>query len=501
METKKQVGVWIRVSTDFQVQADSPEHHEERARYYAKMKGWEVVEIYRLDAVSGKTVMHHHETQRMLKDLRSGHITGLVFSKLARLARSTKELLEFADIFRNEGADLISLAEQIDTSSPAGRLFFTMISAMAQWEREEISSRVAASVASRARLGKTTGGQAVYGYKWGEDGQLQLDETEAPIRKLMYELFLKNQRRSTTADELNALGYRTRNGSKFSDNTVDRLLKDPTAKGQRRANYTKSLGDKMNWVLKPESDWVIAPCPAIISEEVYSQVNTIISIQEQKNKRTGKMGNYLLSGLVSCECGRNMYVAQRIQAYRCQPCKRRINVADIDEIYQDYLTAYLNGINKEELVSSSTALITEKQNLLTQTTNERKKLSKKFETFLEMRSNGELSKEQFMEHCTPLNTRIAQLDVAIPELLAEVDFLSVQLASNDVILEEANTLSTQWAEMQLEQRRAFAETITDTITIRNEDIDIALCFMPSSSENGIISDTTSRIHRSNQHKT
>lgn len=80
---QKRIGIWIRVSTDFQVRDESPEHHEQRARYYAKSRGWNIVEVYRLDAISGKTVMEHPETQRMLADIRSGHITGLVFSKLA----------------------------------------------------------------------------------------------------------------------------------------------------------------------------------------------------------------------------------------------------------------------------------------------------------------------------------------------------------------------------------------------------------------------------------
>src|ERR1043165_2405301 len=96
----KHVGIWIRVSTEDQAEGDSPMHHEERAREYAKVNGWNVREVYDLAGVSGKTVMEHPEAKRMLADIKGGHITTLIFSKLARLARNTKELLEFSDFFQ-----------------------------------------------------------------------------------------------------------------------------------------------------------------------------------------------------------------------------------------------------------------------------------------------------------------------------------------------------------------------------------------------------------------
>jgi len=478
---QKRVGIWIRVSTDFQVKDESPEIHEQRARYYTQAKDWHVAEVYRLDAISGKTVMEHPETQRMLRDVRSGHISGLVFSKLARLARNTRELLEFAEIFRKEGADLVSLAEQIDTSTPAGRLFFTMISAMAQWEREEISSRVAASVPIRAEMGKPLGGQASFGYKW-DNKHLLIEEKEAPIRKLIYEIFIECQRKKTTADKLNAQGHRTRNGSRFSDTTVERLLRDTTAKGLRIANYTKSTGGGKQWVIKPQEEWVRISCPAIIDEQLWQECNSILDKQKQKRTQIGRKSEYLLAGIVKCSCGKPMYVFSTAKKFTCKACKNSIGEEVMNEIYQDHLKQYLNDINPKMFIDEMDAELKEKELLLSSSIKKRIQLRKKMDDWVELRLNGELTKDHLAALYRPCEEQVTQLDISIPELQAEIDFKRIQLNSSDYVLTEAKALYKEWADMQFSQKRAIAETVTEHITIGEDTINIALAYLPGSAQ-------------------
>jgi site-specific DNA recombinase len=483
MDIPKPVGIWIRVSTEDQAKGESPEHHEKRARYYAESKGWQIKKIYHLEAVSGKSVMDHPETQKMLSHIKSGHIQGLIFSKLARLARNTRELLDFADIFKQYNADLISLQESIDTSSPAGRLFYTMIAAMAQWEREEISDRVAASVPIRAKLGKPTGGQAAFGYQWKEK-KLIPDPKEAPIRKLIYEYFLEHQRKKFVASLLNEAGYRTRNGSKFTDTTVGRLIKDTTAKGLHRANWTKGPPEKgKKRVIKSQSDWVYNRIEPIIAEELWDKCNAILDEQEKRNKRPAKKAVQLFAGFARCYCDQPMYVPSNTPKYICYKCRNKIGTLDLEEIFREQLKAFFFS-SKEitDYLSQADQVIKEKENLLRTLQTDRKKIEQDMEKTHRAFTDSEISAEGLGRHYRPLEERLKQIDSQIPEVQGEIDFLKIQYLSSDEIFTEAKDLYSRWDQLTFEEKRKIVENITEKIVIGKDDVTINLTYLPSSLE-------------------
>ena len=481
-ESPKQVGIWIRVSTEDQVKGESPEHHERRARFYAESKGWNVTTVFGLDAVSGKSVMGHSETQRMLEEIRAGRITGIIFSKLARLARNTRELLEFSDIFRQHDADLISLQESIDTSSPAGRLFYTMIAAMAQWEREEIADRVAASVPIRAKLGKPLGGAAPFGYKW-EGRELVPDPKEAPARRRLYELFLEHRRKKAVARLMNEEGLRTRNGSKFTDTTVDRLIRDPTAKGTRRANYTKSTGDKKHWVLKPETDWVLTPVEPIVSEELWNQCNAVLDERRAGGKRPAKRAVHLFAGLAFCECGVKMYVLSGLQKYTCQKCRNKIPGSDLESVFREQLREFF--LSSDELAAyleQADDRIVEQSSLLEALEADRGRVQAEMDKVYQLYVTDQISADGFGRTYKPLEERLNAMDDQLPRLQAELDFLRIQNLSRDEIIAEAQDLYSRWSDLLPEEKRQIVENVVERITIGKGSVSIDLSYVPSPSE-------------------
>lgn len=480
-ETKR-IGIWIRVSTEEQAEGDSPEHHRVRAEMYAKSRGWKVMEIYDLAGVSGKSVAAHSEAQRMMADVKRGHIQGLIFSKLARLTRNAKELMEFSDFFQVHQADLVSLGESIDTSSPSGRLFFHLLGCMNQWEREEITDRIKSSVIVRAKMGKPLSGKAPYGYMW-KDKKLAVHPEESPVRRLIYELFDEHKRIKTVARLLNNRGYRTRNNKNWSDTSVRFQLRDPTPKGVHRRNYSTNIGGK-KLVNKPESEHIFNEVEAIVSGELWERCNAHLDARYMKReRRPAKMPAHIFSGFVSCHCGAKMYVPMRTPKYTCQKCRNSIGCQDLEEIFMEEVKGYLvKPENVQAYLSKAGDALTEKQTLLDKRRKEAEKLTQDTERMLRLYLDGNIGAEDFKKFNQPLSDQRGQLDEELVRLQSEIDVLKIDNLSSEQMVNEALDLHARWPEMSLEEKRRVAELMVRTIVVGDGEIEFNLVQLPSYQE-------------------
>ena len=143
--------IYARVSTLDQ----DPGLQLRELRSYAQSRGLNVAHEF-IDKVSG-TKDERPELNRLWQAVKARKVDIVLVWKFERFARSTKQLIDALEEFRHFGIDFISLTEQIDTSSPMGKAMFTIISAIAEFERSLISERVRAGIAKSRAQGKPHG--------------------------------------------------------------------------------------------------------------------------------------------------------------------------------------------------------------------------------------------------------------------------------------------------------------------------------------------------------
>src|SRR5215831_6637233 len=149
--TKRRVAIYARVST----QDQDPEMQLRELRAYAKSRTFNVAHEF-IDHLSGATSVRP-ELTKLWQTARARKIDTVLVWKFDRFARSTKQLIDELEEFRHLGVDFISITEQIDTGSPMGKAMFTVISAIAEFERSLISERVRAGLAEARANGKQHG--------------------------------------------------------------------------------------------------------------------------------------------------------------------------------------------------------------------------------------------------------------------------------------------------------------------------------------------------------
>lgn len=165
---------------------------------------------------------------------------------------------------------------------------------------------------------------APFGYTW-QRGLLVIDDEEAAVIRLIFELFVRQQRKKTVARLANKAGYTTRLGAMFSDTNIERILRDQSSMGV--AN-------------RESGEWTVAP---IISSELWHNANAIL---DQGARRTRTV-NPLFSGITRCSCGGKMEHRAAPKKYVCSECRHKIPVNDLESVFVTWLASFDEKLGME----------------------------------------------------------------------------------------------------------------------------------------------------------
>ena len=187
MKNKKiKCDIYTRVSTTMQVDGYSLDAQKEKLKRYAEFQNMEIVNEYSDEGKSGKSVEGRPEFQRMLDNIENGtdEVQFVLVFKLSRFGRNAADVLNSLQRMQDFGVNLICVEDGIDSSKDSGKLMISVLSAVAEIERENILVQTMEGRKQKAREGKWNGGFAPYGYEL-VNGELQIAEDEAEIIRLI----------------------------------------------------------------------------------------------------------------------------------------------------------------------------------------------------------------------------------------------------------------------------------------------------------------------------
>ena len=280
-----------------------------------------VVGEYSDEGFSGKNIKGRLEFQRMLNDIKENKddISYVLVFKLSRFGRNAADVLSSLQLMQDCGVDLICVEDGIDSSKEAGKLMISVLSAVAEIERENINVQTMAGRNQKAREGKWNGGFAPYGYRL-DNGELIVNEEEAEVVKIIFDKFVHTTMGiGAVATYLNQHGYRKelRKNNKmdmFSVSFIKGVLDNPVYNGKiaygRRKNE-KINGTHNEYHIVKQNDYMLVDGihQKIIEDDIWE-------LARQKRKKTGVANikthslehEHILSSILKCPvCGSPMY--------------------------------------------------------------------------------------------------------------------------------------------------------------------------------------------------
>ena len=322
-QEKTKVYIYTRVSTTMQIDGYSLDAQKARMKAYAEFNDYQIVGEYEDAGKSGKSIEGRASFCRMMEDIKSGKdgVSYVLVFKLSRFGRNAADVLSTLQVMQDFGVNLICVEDGIDSSKDAGKLMISVLSAVAEIERENIRVQTMEGRIQKAREGRWNGGFAPYGYRL-VDGVLQINEDEAPAIRTIFEQYVNTDTGANGLSKyLETHGFQKlarQNGTSplFSATLIRAILKNPVYCGKiafGRRKLEKIHGTRNEYHQVPQENYLLVDGlhEGIVSEELWNAAQVKLLAQSKRYEPVNRSKTeqaHLLSALVKCPiCGAGMY--------------------------------------------------------------------------------------------------------------------------------------------------------------------------------------------------
>lgn len=368
------VYTYTRVSTAMQIDGYSLGAQKARMKAFADYNGYEIVGEYEDAGKSGKSIEGRLQFSQMMDDIKSGKdgVSYVLVFKLSRFGRNAADVLSTLQVMQDFGVNLICVEDGIDSSKDAGKLMISVLSAVAEIERENIRVQTMEGRIQKAREGKWNGGFAPYGYKL-VNGRLEINEEEAEAIRVIFEQYVNtNTGANGISKYLEDHGIHKiirQNGKTplFDAALIRKILKNPVYCGKiayGRRKTEKIHGTRNDYHLVEQDNYLLTDGihKPIVSEELWQTAQVKLLAQSKKYERVNGKDTkvHLLSGIVKCPvCGAGMYGNKSVKHkkdgtkykdFYYYGCKHR-------NMNRGYKCDYKKQINEELLDNSVSEII------------------------------------------------------------------------------------------------------------------------------------------------
>lgn len=341
------IGIYVRISRD-----DNGENHEsiENQRdmlleHASEKQLGRVYGIYIDDNVSG-SAFEREGLNRLKKDISAGRIDLVLLKDLSRLGRNNAKTLQMIDFLEERGVRLLTADGRYDS------LVDNDTVGIETWVNEryvrDISRKIRSCLRFKIQRGEYLG-RAPFGYKKSgiEKNRLVIDENEAYIVRMIYDLYLSGYGYSSISKYLEERGYRAPKGEGWNRITVRRILCSRVYIGDTVQGVSEKVSFKSKKTRRlPKDKWVITQDTheAIITREAYEEVQRIRNTRNSSKISRNKSRN-ILNGIIVCgDCGSTMYARKRKNgtAYVCGSyCRKGKTACSSHFVYEDEIVAHI----------------------------------------------------------------------------------------------------------------------------------------------------------------